>query len=182
MKRRTFLSVALSTVPVMATNVAAAIDNPGRAVFVPAGTDRFGTPAKFAIGHIDCKVSAQDTNGALSVFEAVTSGADRPARHFHHEQDEWFHILEGEYILEVGAERFHLRAGDAVLAPRKVAHAWACVSAQPGKLVTVFQPAGKMEEFFQQLPAHVGRASREEMQQLYRAHDMEIVGPPLPLD
>jgi len=31
-----------------------------------------------------------------------------------------FHAIEGEYILEIGSERFRLKSGDSILAPREV--------------------------------------------------------------
>src|SRR5215470_11387979 len=40
---------------------------------------------------IDCKVSAQDTNGAMCVFE-FNCGSGGP-RHLHYEQDEWIYII-----------------------------------------------------------------------------------------
>ena len=27
-----------------------------------------------------------------------------PPRHLHRDQDEWFHVIEGEYIVEIGDE------------------------------------------------------------------------------
>lgn len=121
-------------------------------------------------------------DGAMAVFVALTTADDRPARHLHHEQDEWFHIIDGEYDFEVGDEKFHLRAGDSLFAPRKVPHAWACVSETPGTLMATLQPAGTMEAFFQKLPQYVGkpRASNEEMAKFHAEHGMQITGPPLP--
>jgi mannose-6-phosphate isomerase-like protein (cupin superfamily) len=91
----------------------------------PAGTDRFrGKRQVFGSRVIDTKVSAQDTNGGLCVTEIIDVEEGGPARHLHHEQEEWFYIVEGEYVIEVGEERYELGPGDCVLAPRKVAHAW----------------------------------------------------------
>ncbi len=189
MKRRDFLAAALAAGPAAA--VAAGDDpkrpaddtKPKRAVKVAAEADRNDKGVKFESGgHLECKVSAADTGGAMSVFVGLTTAADRPARHLHHDQDEWFYVVEGEYDLEVGDDKFHLKAGDSVLAPRKVPHVWACVSEKPGKLMAVFQPAGKMEAFFRELPKYVGkvRVSREEMAKLFADHGMTITGPPLP--
>jgi quercetin dioxygenase-like cupin family protein len=189
MKRRAFLAASLAAVPVA---VVAAGDDPTpskdeakplKAVKVEAGADRNGKAVKFENGgHLEFQVSAADTGGAMSVCIALTPADSRPPRHFHHEQDEWFYVVGGEYDFEVGDDKFHLKAGDSLLAPRKVPHAWACVSEQPGTLMAVFQPAGKMEAFFQELPKYVGkvRASREEMAKLHADHGMTVTGPPLP--
>jgi hypothetical protein len=48
----------------------------------------------------------------------------------------------------------------------------------PGKILIGFQPAGKMETFFQEAAKISDFAADEK---LYRACEMEIVGPPLSL-
>ena len=188
MERRDFLSAVLAAVPVAGASAGEdpkpAKDAPGRqkAVKVAADADRHGKGVKFdSGGHLECKVSAADTGGALSVFVALTTGNDRPAKHLHHDQDEWFYVVAGEYEFEVGDEKFRLEAGDSLFAPRKVPHAWACVSEKPGTLMAVFQPAGTMEAFFRELPKYVGkvRASDEEIAKLHADHGMKVTGPPL---
>jgi hypothetical protein len=61
-----------------------------------------------------------------------------------------FHTIEREYILEIGSERFRLKSGDSILAPREVPHAWAFVSDTAGKMLIAFAPAKKMEAFFRE--------------------------------
>src|SRR6187549_3741398 len=56
---------------------------------VAAGSDRFGEQIKLGGEPVDCKVSAQDTSGAMAVFE-FTSGWPR---HLHHDQDEWIYVI-----------------------------------------------------------------------------------------
>src|SRR5437879_7033404 len=68
-----------------------------------------------------------------------------PPRHLHHNEDELCYALEGEYIVEVGAERFFLKAGDCVLGPRGIPHVWAFVGDSAGRLLISFAPAGKMK-------------------------------------
>jgi mannose-6-phosphate isomerase-like protein (cupin superfamily) len=154
-----------------------------KAICVRQGDDRFLQPCEFGlIDKITCKVSGSDTGGGLYVFESVTSRSIGPPRHFHRDQDEWFTVLDGEFNFEVGDDSFHLRPGDSLLAPRRVPHAWACVSEKPGKLVIVCQPAGTMENFFVDVAAKLERgAGPDEFQECYRAHGMEIVGPPIPV-
>ncbi len=74
-----------------------------------------------------------------------------PPLHFHLYQDEIFHILDGEFLFQVGDETFNLKAGDTLFAPRQVPHAFVNTSDTLGSMVTIFQPSGKMEDFFQKL-------------------------------
>jgi len=50
----------------------------------------------------------------------------------------------------------------------------------PGKLILAYAPAGKMEAFFER-DKHGGTAYSTDLA-LYMACDMELLGPPLPLD
>lgn len=176
MERRAFLALA-AAVP------AAAADGPkaGKGFKVAAAADRAGKAVTFPSGgHIECKVSGGDTAGAVSVFETTTPAADRPARHLHHDQDEWFYVLAGEYLFEVGDDRFRLAAGNSLFAPRKVPHVWACVSERPGRMLIVLQPAGKLEAFFRELPKYADAGTPAEFAKLYADHGMAVTGPPLP--
>jgi quercetin dioxygenase-like cupin family protein len=103
-----------------------------------------------------------------------------PGRHFHHEQDEWFYVVEGEYIFEVGKELIRLKPGDSVFGPRKVPHVWAFVGDQPGRILFIFTPAGQMEAFFRE----PGRRNAIPPQDpaYFRAYGMELVGPPLAIE
>ncbi len=122
---------------------------------------------------------SQDSNSNLFVIENVSNGKGGPPRHVHHAQDEWFYAVDGDFIVEVGSEKFHLRPGDSVLAPRQTPHVWAHVGQGVGRLLVAFQPAGAMEAFFDEFAQMTGAPAKEEMQRLFRAHGMEIVGPPL---
>ena len=42
--------------------------------------------------------------------------------------------MEGEFIFEIGQERFTLKPGDSLLGPRKVPHAWAHVGDGRGRI------------------------------------------------
>lgn len=186
MERRKFLSAAVAAIP---AGVAAADEakrpsagpKSDKGIKVAAAADRFGKPVRFSVGHIECKLSGKDTGGALYVFETFTAPEDRPARHLHHEQDEWFYVLEGEYAFEVGDDKFLLKAGDSIFAPRKVPHVWASVGEKPGRMVVALQPAGQLEEFFVGLAKLTDQATPADFEKLFADHGMKVTGPPLPL-
>ena len=152
--------------------------------YVPAGRDRFRErrEIRFTRTGIDIKVSAPDTDGGLCVTEITSLHKGGPARHLHHEQDEWFYVLDGEYVIEVGEERYEPGPGDSVLAPREVAHAWAHVGEGTGRLIAALQPAGEIEAFFEDVARLGPSPEREELHRAFRSHGMELVGPPLPIE
>jgi DNA-binding transcriptional MerR regulator len=147
---------------------------------VEAGKARFDEEVKLGGEPSDCKVSGRDTAGALAVFEFTGLGGG--PRHLHREQDEWIYVLEGDVEYEVGGQRSRLRAGESVFLPRGVTHVWATANGEPAKILDIYQPAGKMEEFFREIGKYsvIHEEMRfEEFQQFFREHGMELTGPPL---
>jgi len=144
--------------------------------FVAAGEDRFGEHRGLGVSTIAFKVVPEDSNG-LFVLENTFHAKGGPARHLHYEQDEWFYVLEGEFLIEVGQERTCLRPGDSLLAPRRVPHVWAYVGEARGRILITFLPAGKMETFFREVTK--ANAMPPLDPELWRAHGMELMGPPL---
>ncbi len=143
---------------------------------VLAGEDRFKEHRGLGVSRIDFKVVPQDENGLL-VLENVFHAKGGPARHLHQAQDEWFYAVEGEFLIEVGPERLTLKPGDSLLAPRQVPHVWAHVGEGRGRILVAFQPAGQMEAFFREVTK--ANAMPPQDPALWRAHGMELLGPPL---
>jgi mannose-6-phosphate isomerase-like protein (cupin superfamily) len=149
------------------------------ALRVAAGDDRFGEHRGLGVSAIQFKVVPQDSGG-LFVLENTFHAKSGPARHLHYEQDEWFYAVEGDFIIEVGQERFTLKPGDSLLAPRKVPHVWAFVGDGRGRILIAFMPAGKMEAFFREVTK--ANAMPPQDPALWRAHGMELLGPPLAVE
>ena len=149
-------------------------------VSVPAGQDRFGRRREvFGLLPIDMKVGETDTGGGLLILEQNDDRKGGPPRHVHPHQDEWFYVLEGEYVIEIGEARFDLQAGDSILAPRGIPHVWAHVGEGSGRMLVGFQPAGLMEGFFLKATSLSGIPSGPELENLFSSHGMELKGPPL---
>ena len=146
---------------------------------VAVGEDRFGEHRPLGISRIDFKVTPQDENGPL-ILENTFHAKGGPARHLHYDQDEWFYAAEGEFVLEVGQERFTLKPGDSVLAPRRVPHVWAHVGEGTGRILIAFMPAGRMEAFFREVTK--ANAMPPQDPALWNAHGMELLGPPLKVE
>ncbi len=148
------------------------LQNPS-GLIVSAGQDRFGEHRGLGVSTIAFKLLTPD----ILILENTFHAKGGPARHMHYEQDEWFYAVEGEFLLEVGQERFHLKPGDSVLAPRKVPHVWAYVGDAVGRMLITFTPAGKMEAFFREVTKENAMPPQDPV--LWRAHGMELMGPPL---
>jgi quercetin dioxygenase-like cupin family protein len=181
-RRRAFLG-AVATLPagVLAQPQTAALSGTG--IKVAAGEGRFGRPLKLPDGSaLFIKVATQDSGGAFFLTEQPSGQKGGPPKHFHIEEDEWFYCLAGEYIVEVGTQRYELKAGDSVLGPRRVPHAFAFVGNTPGRLMVGFTPAGRVEQFFRDLDTrgkYFGMGTDEEKEQARQRYGIVNVGPPL---
>ena len=186
MKRRHFLFAPFLIFPIGAFARLKNLIRQKKGIKVAAGEDRFNREIKFAGGNpMNLKVSGKDTDGDLCIFEGERGENDPkggPPLHVHHEQDEIFYIVEGRFRFQVGDEKFELNAGDNLFAPRKVPHTFINIGNMKSKVLTIFQPAGQMEAYFQELGKFSGRPSSEQLQKLFRDHGMEIVGPRLAIE
>jgi len=173
-ERRTFLGVAATALPMVASAQGAGV---AKAVLVKAGEDRYGEHKGLGISTIDFKVAAEDSRGAALVIENTNRAKGGPARHLHVEQEELFYVIEGEYLMEIGQERFTLKPGDSVLAPRQLPHVWAYVGDSVGRILITFTPPGRMEAFFREVAKNNSMPPQDP--KIWQAHGMELLGPPL---
>lgn len=181
MQRRKFLSTTAAVLPAMAMGKSLNLpDGPTPKGFVVKATEsRFDEKTRLGGKNPnDIKVSSKDTRGQLSVFEYTGYEKGGPPLHVHLKQDELFFIVEGEYLFQVGEDRFHLKPGDTIFLPRQIPHAFAQLS-NTGKMFFMFQPSGKMEDFFRTLGALTAAPTPDQGAKLFADHEMKIVGPPL---
>jgi quercetin dioxygenase-like cupin family protein len=149
---------------------------------VRSGEDREGHKHQIGVSATTYKVVTSDTKGDLFVIEQANQRRGGPPLHVHQGEDELFYVLEGEYLVQVGDQRFSLKTGDCVLGPRGIPHAWAFSGSTTGRLLLSYAPAGKMEAFFnawEQLGFTPGGYSKEKDAALLRSYGMERVGPPI---
>ena len=178
MDRRSVLQSIFAVVAVEGCAQTVKTETQKGSVFVAGGEDRFRDETVFP----RCKLSGKDTNGALCVVGGDHNNLFNAAvpLHVHHNQDEFWYIVDGEFLFQVGDRKIRAKAGDSLFGPRGVPHSPRQIS-KAGSLLSVLQPAGTIEEFFRELAKILrkegGMPSPEQMAQLFRAHGMEIVGP-----
>ena len=133
-------------------------------------------------GQLSVKVSGTDTGGAFAVFEVPTVPFAGPPLHLHHTENEWFYTLDGEHDFQVGDKIHHLAPGGSIFAPKMIPHTWQNVGDSPGRMLTLVQPAGRLEAFFALFSklVSVGALSTAATKALFEEYGMEVVGQPLP--
>ncbi|HUJ44285.1 MAG TPA: cupin domain-containing protein [Opitutaceae bacterium] len=187
MNRRHFLkfplaATAFAMVARGAETKAANPERAGRGFRVAAQKDRYAEELLVMGGRFDLKVSSRDTGGDLCIYDTIREAKGGPVLHRHHSQDEWFYVIRGEFIAQVGDDTLSLHPGDSAFAPRMVPHAFAKISDGEAQMLILFQPAGSMEDFFAQM-ARIGKDIPHHpeivLKKLWAEHGMEVVGPPL---
>lgn len=77
-----------------------------------------------------------DTGGLHAVELHLPSGESSPW-HVHHEEDEWFYVIEGELQVIVGDDRVRLGAGEFAFGPRDVPHGFRVTSKSPARILLI---------------------------------------------
>jgi mannose-6-phosphate isomerase-like protein (cupin superfamily) len=156
-------------------------DRTKKAIKVSAGKDRNDKHLTLFEGDtFFTKVASADTDNDLYIWESTRIKKGGPNEHFHYSQDEWWYILEGEFLFKVGNETFTAKKGDSVFGPRMVPHAFAKTNEGEAKLLMLFQPAGKMEAFFKAVSEGImAKMSEEQRNAFKKQYGFEVTGPAL---
>lgn len=120
MKRINFVLSALAILPTLAFgNIKSIIPMRTKKGFkVKAGEARSGKHYKMkgvTQNILDIKISGKDTEQEVAMFEQTgLSPNGGPPLHIHPFQDEWFYVIEGEYLFQVGENKYKMTSGDTI--------------------------------------------------------------------
>lgn len=108
-------------------------------------TARRSAPLWFIDGLVHIHVSGEETDGRYAVIENLVPQGDMPPLHVHHEDDEVFHVVDGEVTIFLPGEEVPLVAGETFRAPRGIPHAYRVES--PTARMLVFDAPARFEAF-----------------------------------
>jgi len=154
---------------------------PSSGFAVPAGEARNGKPLPVVGDEVTIKIASRDTGGAFTVFEDVTPPRAGPPLHLHNVQDEWWYIVEGNYLFEVDGKEIHAGPGATVFAPKGSRHTFMNVGDAPARSLITVVPGG-LDLFFEDLSAAAHTADppdNEVVARIFHQHGLELLGPPL---
>jgi len=123
------------------------------------------------------KVSGEQTDGGFSLLEAAEPAGFGPPLHIHHNCDEAFFVLDGEYRIFVEGEEHRCPAGSFIYIPSGLRHGFS-VGPLPSRKLNLYSPAA-MVGYFDELSAAIGigQADPELLDDIARRAGMEVVGP-----
>lgn len=184
MNRKKFLLATLAVMPALAFTESPLLSvNETDPFVVRSGKNRTNRAMmKFMkIHENDVVISRKDTGGELSVFLFHGCRGAATSLHVHLEQDEFFHVIRGDYLFVCGDLQEKLTQGDTIFLPRDIPHQWLQTS-ETGSMIYAVNPAGTLEDMFVEFDRYESPPSLDKLKEIHQRHGIELVGPPLSLD
>jgi mannose-6-phosphate isomerase-like protein (cupin superfamily) len=97
------------------------------------------------------KVSADDTEGAYTVLEAVVPPDSGSGLHRHWSYDETARVLEGRFECYVDGSYTTFTAGQTVYWPRGAIHRFRCLGPADGRILFICSPGRGFEQFAERI-------------------------------
>jgi len=86
------------------------------------------------------KATSASTGGAFSLLYQISPPGHATPYHLHHEEDEAFYILGGEFIFICDGRKTVVGPGGYVFLPRNIPHGIRCSSTTPGTMLILAMP------------------------------------------
>jgi quercetin dioxygenase-like cupin family protein len=132
------------------------------------------------------KATGEQTAGSVAVIEFLAPRGSGSPLHVHHNEDEWFYVIEGELTLWVDGTVIDAPTGSFVFGPRDLPHTFT-VASDEARFLLVTEP-GAFSEFVRAVsvpaesraipPAAIPRPDPERMAAIAGQFGLEILGPP----
>lgn len=138
---------------------------------------------------IRVRISHRDGTNGISVLEQTAPRGDSPPLHLHVEEDEVFHLLEGELRFSLDGQERTVTAGETIIAPKGTPHTYR-VESERGRWLVVTTHR-QFEDFVRTMarpaesddvPPAAGPPPPEAIAALVasaKQYGIEILGPPL---
>ena len=142
-------------------------------------------PLWFIDGLARIHVSGDETDGRYTVVEIHAPEGDMPPLHVHHDEDEVFHVLDGNVTLFQPGREVRLGAGETFRAEKGVPHTYRVES--PSARWLVFCSPARFDDFVravsdpapaEELPPRGRPLDPEALAAAAMERGIELLGPP----
>lgn len=154
---------------------------------IPAGE---GTTLLVITDLVTFKLRNVDTRGAFFLAEVLVQPRGGVPLHRHPAQ-ETFYIIEGEFdfstMQDGQTSTIHATTGAVLTVPSGIGHGYVNVGAAPGRMLFLLSPAGKSEQFFEEIgtpvqdpsspPSSPAFPDRERLVAAMRRFQVEMIRP-----
>jgi mannose-6-phosphate isomerase-like protein (cupin superfamily) len=138
---------------------------------------------------VTVRVPHDEGEDGISVLESLGPHGESPPLHIHHNEDETFHVLEGELRMRAGDADVRVGPGETVLARKGEAHTYR-VESPEGARWLVITTRGDFERFVRAIGRPAERPEppppepptpemADALAAAAREHGIELVGPPI---
>jgi mannose-6-phosphate isomerase-like protein (cupin superfamily) len=136
------------------------------------------------------RVRHDEGEDGTSVLERLAPHGESPPLHVHQNEDEIFHVLEGELRVRAGETEVRIGVGETILGPKGVPHTYR-VESPAGARWLLITSRGDFERFMRtqsrpaeraELPPPQGPPTPEQADAFAaaaREYGIDLVGPPL---
>ena len=123
------------------------------------------------------KATSDETGATFSMLEATEPADFGPPMHIHHDADEAFYVLGGEYFIFLEDRETLCPAGSFIYIPAGVRHGFR-VGSVPSRKLNLYSPAA-MVGYFDELAAALAASNADpaHLDEIAARFGMEIVGP-----
>ena len=118
------------------------------------------------IVHLD----GERTGGKLTMWTNITPPGGGPPPHYHLNEDETFHVLDGRVAFLVDGQWREVSPGTSAFMPRGVVHTFKNVGDHPSRILITATPSG-FENFFARCAEEFAKSAEPDM-----ARIIEIAG------
>lgn len=95
-------------------------------------------------------LTGAQTNNLISMVGFTNAPGDFNQLHVHTREDEYWHIIDGEFEFQVGGKIFRAGPGSTVFGPRNIPHCFRYAGESGvGRLIIMYTPAGIERAFLQ---------------------------------
>lgn len=136
-----------------------------------------GRPIDLGSFRMSVKADRADTDGAFSLLEATEPPGFGPPLHIHRDAAEAFYVLEGEYVIFLGAEEFICPAGSFIFIPARMPHGFR-VGPVASRKLNLYTPAA-MVGYFDELAAatRAGVVEPAALTEIAGRYSVDVLGP-----
>ncbi len=120
-----------------------------------------------------CKVASEQTEETYAVIEELSPPQGGTPLHVHRATDEVFYVVEGEYQVVCGDNKFNAPQGTLFAVPKSSPHSLRNISAVASRVLVTLIPGG-FEKFFEEAN---GVTDPEQLVEIAKRHDVEFLPP-----
>jgi quercetin dioxygenase-like cupin family protein len=123
-------------------------------------------PVLHAFGEeVTILLDGERTGRALALWTEITPPGGGPPPHYHLNEDETFHVLEGRVAFLLNEEWNEVGPGGTAFMPRSVLHTFKNVGDQPSRMLIMTMPSG-IEKFFARCTEEFAESAKPDMSRL----------------